>query len=87
MKAIYRLMKRNQAFDSQKEIYRLAAENIEEAAKIIEEKFGIKLDLSVNAAGFHTWNGNYSLLYVKTLESEFWKDGKNDLLHESDSQL
>ena len=67
MKAVYRLMKRNCEFGSQKEIYTLTAENIEEAAKIVEDKFGIKLDLSVNTAGFHTWNGSYSLLYVKTL--------------------
>ena len=67
MKAVYRLMKRNCEFGSQKEIYTLATENIEEAAKIVEDKFGIKLDLSVNTAGFHTWNGSHSLLYVKTL--------------------
>lgn len=57
MKAVYRLMKRNCELGSQKEIYTIVSESIEEAAKIAYKKYGIKVTHVSNLAGLHSYSG------------------------------
>lgn len=68
MKAIYQLRERVDMFQPQNVIAEIIAEDIDEAAKIAEEKYAIKVTHVSNLAGLHSYAGTYSLLYKGVLK-------------------
>ncbi len=67
MKAIYQLRERVDMFNPQNVIAEIIAEDIDEAAKIAQEKYEIKVIHVSSLAGFHSYAGTYSLLYKGVL--------------------
>ena len=68
MKAIYQLIEKIDMFQAQDVIAEIVAEDIDEAAKIAEERYGIKVTHVSNLAGLHSYAGTYSLLYKGVLK-------------------
>ena len=68
MKAIYQLRERVDMFQPQNVIAEIIAEDIDEASKIAEERYGIKVTHVSNLAGLHSYAGTYSLLYKGVLK-------------------
>ena len=68
MKAIYQLRERVNMFQPQNVIAEIVAEDIDEASKIAEERYGIKVTHVSNLARLHSYAGTYSLLYKGVLK-------------------
>ena len=60
MKAIYQLRERVNMFQPQNVIAEIIAEDIDEAANIAEERYGIKVTHVSTLAGLHSYAGTYS---------------------------
>lgn len=68
MKAIYQLRERVDMFQPQNVIAEIIAEDIDEAAKIVKEKYAVEVTHVSNLAGLHSYAGTYSLLYKGALK-------------------
>ena len=68
MKAIYQLRERVNMFQHQNVISEIIAEDIDEAAKIVKEKYAVEVTHVSNLAGLHSYAGTYNLLYKGVLK-------------------
>ena len=68
MKVIYQLRERVDLFRPQNVIAEIIAEDIDEAAKIVKEKYAVEVTHVSNFAGLHSYAGTYSLLYKGVLK-------------------
>lgn len=68
MKAIYQLRERVDMFQTQNVIAEIIANDIDEAAKIVKEKYAVEVTHVSILAGLHSYAGTYSLLYKGVAE-------------------